>query len=254
VRFFLISLMLSSAAAAAEQPELSAVGRKTVAGASRLIVVTTDSWKAPDARLSLWQRDNGVWKRVLGPFAAVVGARGLSWGRGVSQPPAGATRIKKEGDKTAPAGVFRLGRVIGYATGAPAGMKLPYEQATARMRCVDDSGAAAYNQIVDAPSEGKAPWGSSEKMRRKDHLYERLALIDHNGLVSSDKPVNGGGSCIFLHVWRKAGKPTVGCTALSLEHLDRVLNAIPSLAEVLLVQLPKAEHDAAVAAGWLPGG
>jgi len=248
----LISALLGNSAVAAELPRLDAVGQRALAEVSHLIVVTTDGWDAADAELSLWVRAGGEWQRTLGPFEAVVGARGLSWGRGVSQPPEGATRIKKEGDKTAPAGVFRLGRVIGYAASAPLGLKLPYEQASARMRCVDDSGAAAYNQIAFAPADGKAAWSSSEKMRRKDHLYQRLALVDHNGLVGDAEPVKAGGSCIFLHVWRKPGKPTVGCTALSLEHLDRVLNAVAALDDVLLVQLPKREHAAAVVAGWLP--
>ena len=41
---------------------------------------------------------------------------------------------------------------------------------------------------------------------------------------------------IFLHIWRGAGQPTAGCTAMSQDHLLRVLNWLDPNREPRLVQ------------------
>ena len=46
-------------------------------------------------------------------------------------------------------------------------------------------------------------------MRRKDALYTWVIDVAHN-----PSRVPGEGSCIFLHVWKDADSPTVGCTAM----------------------------------------
>ena len=48
-----------------------------------------------------------------------------------------------------------------------------------------------------------------EKLFRKDHKYDLLIPIKYN----FDKPINGMGSCIFIHL-TKNYKPTKGCIAL----------------------------------------
>lgn len=233
-------------------PDLSPQAQQALESASQLIVAVTPAWTDSEATLALFARSGGGWTMQLGPFDAEVGYKGLSWGRGLSSPPPGATRVKVEGDKTAPAGLFRLGSVMGYGPQPPDGLKLPYRQATADTICVDDPASAHYNTIVEATSGVPQDWTSHEDMLRPDNLYSLLALIDHNGLAEDATPVKGGGSCIFMHLWSGPGSPTIGCTALDGAALSGVLLALESLDHVVLVQLPAPEYGEAQLLWHLP--
>ena len=240
------------AAPAVRLPELPPAASKALKKATHLVVAVTGSWSAPEASLSLYVRSAKGWGRELGPFAASVGKTGLAWGRGLLPPPEPPARVKKEGDGAAPAGVFSLGSVMGYEPRPPKGLKLPYRSAGVRTECVDDPASPLYNRIAERPAKGEPRWKSSEKMRRDDDLYRLLALVDHNGLVGKSRPEPEGGSCIFLRGGLAAGKPTSGDTALNGAELLRLLLALPSLGRTLLVQLPRAEYEAAVTAWGLP--
>jgi D-alanyl-D-alanine dipeptidase len=74
-------------------------------------------------------------------------------------------------------------------------------------------------------------------MLRDDALYRYTIFVRHN-----DARTPGMGSCIFLHVWRDASSPTVGCTAMALEELRAILAWADSSTE--LVQLPRDQYDA----------
>ena len=67
-------------------------------------------------------------------------------------------------------------------------------------------------------------------MRRKDGLYDWVVVVDHN---KARKP--GAGSCIFLHVWRHATSPTVGCTAMPKARLAELMAWIDPARAVLVV-------------------
>jgi D-alanyl-D-alanine dipeptidase len=219
---------------------------------SHLLVVVTPAWASSHASLGLFARQGTGWSLALGPWPAEVGSKGLSWGRGLTSPPAKASRVKIEGDKTAPAGIFRLGTAMGYAAQPPAGLEIPYRQSTAETICVDDPKSSHYNSIVEATGAVAKDWISFENMLRADNLYSLLALVDHNGLLGDPKPVPGAGSCIFLHLWSGPGSPTIGCTALDGGHVRDLLVSLVSLDQVLLVQLPRAEYDDAVTFWGLP--
>ena len=63
----------------------------------------------------------------------------------------------------------------GYAPAAPGGVKLPYHQATAQDRCVDDVASPSYNQIV---RESAAPsWKSAEHMKMPTDHYKYLVVL-----------------------------------------------------------------------------
>lgn len=240
-----------SATPGAMLPALSTQAQQTLAAASQLIAVVTPAWSDPSASIALFVRDGQGWALHKGPWDAQVGSKGLSWGRGLTQPPAEATRVKVEGDKTAPAGLFRLGGVMGYAAQPPDGLNVPYQQATASVICVDDPKSIHYNRIVDTSAVTK-DWDSYENMLRTDNLYSLLALIDHNGLTGTPAPVPSGGSCIFMHLWSGPGHPTIGCTAFDGSSLTELLVALESLDKVVLAQLPSQEYAEAVKAWNLP--
>jgi L,D-peptidoglycan transpeptidase YkuD (ErfK/YbiS/YcfS/YnhG family) len=189
-----------------------------------LITVVTADWTATSGELRRFARDDGErWRAVGEPVPVVVGKAGLAW-----------PSDKREGDGRAPAGRLALGVATGYDD-APAGTKLRYFKADAALRCVDDPTSPRYNTLATAPATGAPPWASDEKMRRDDELYRLTIFVRHNLLRTPRR-----GSCIFLHVWRDAGTPTVGCTAMALPALRDLVTWVDSSTE--LVQLPRAEY------------
>jgi zinc D-Ala-D-Ala dipeptidase len=182
----------------------------------KLITVVTDGWSATTGELRRWERDGKTWRAVGDAVPVVVGKGGMKW-------PAD----KREGDGASPAGRMKLGGATGYEA-APPGTRLPYRLATPELHCVDDPSARLYNQVAND--------AHGEAMRRDDELYRYTIFVRHN-----DARVAGQGSCIFLHVWRDAHSPTVGCTAMALEPMrELVVWSDPS---TQLVQLPRDEYD-----------
>jgi L,D-peptidoglycan transpeptidase YkuD (ErfK/YbiS/YcfS/YnhG family) len=78
----------------------------------------------------------------------------------------------------------------------------------------DDPRDPAYNRPVRRPH----PFGH-EALWRPDRLYDLVAVLDWNrGPV-----VPGGGSAIFLHVWRGPRRCTEGCIAFRRRDLAWIL-------------------------------
>jgi L,D-peptidoglycan transpeptidase YkuD (ErfK/YbiS/YcfS/YnhG family) len=231
------SITLFSSAQAKEPPAFS---RST-----EMIVVTTGDWSSPQGALRRYerQRPGTRWKVVGEPITVMVGKNGLGWGSGVLTPKASSREafdpVKKEGDGKAPAGVFRLGKAFGYAAEEQPGWKMPYVSLTPSIECVDEEKSKFYNTLVDTVAIS-ADWGSheNERMRRSDELYRWGIFVDHN----ANPPVAGAGSCIFMHIWRGPGQPTVGCTAMAQPDLESVLGWLDPDRQPLLVQLPAAEY------------
>jgi L,D-peptidoglycan transpeptidase YkuD (ErfK/YbiS/YcfS/YnhG family) len=192
----------------------------------KLITVVTASWAATTGELQRWERDRGRWRAVGERVAVVVGRGGLK-----------LAPDKREGDGASPAGRFALGGVTGYDTTPPAGTRLPYAMATSALRCVDDARSPDYNRVT------KATIG--EEMRRDDQLYRFTIFVRHNPTQTP-----GMGSCIFLHAWRDADSPTVGCTAMALPRLRELVVWADSSTE--LVQLPREEYTRRQRAWDLP--
>jgi len=216
---------------------------------TQMIVVTTDSWDSPQGTLRRYERERpgNPWQAVGQPITVMVGKTGLGWGTGVLNPPPrdahGSMKndpVKKEGDGKAPAGVFRLSKAFGYSPQEQPGWKMPYVSLTPTIQCVDDEKSKFYNTLVDTTTISP-DWGSheNEKMRRSDDLYRWGILVDHN----ANPRVPGGGSCIFMHIWRGPGQPTVGCTAMEQADLESLLGWLDPKRKPLLVQLPAAQYQ-----------
>jgi D-alanyl-D-alanine dipeptidase len=207
----------------------------------QLIVVTTPSWSDSKAHLYRFERSENGWKKVPGHFDAVVGSNGLAWGKGVHEKNDEGP-VKKEGDRKAPAGIFRLGKAMGYSSTPPASITYPYVPIKEKTHCVDDSASRYYNQIVnenDLSTSSHNLWASSEIMRRKDSLYKWLIVVNHNVKA----PEAGAGSCIFIHVWRTKSKGTAGCTAMEEKDIVELMTWLKHDANPLLVQLPQAAYE-----------
>jgi L,D-peptidoglycan transpeptidase YkuD (ErfK/YbiS/YcfS/YnhG family) len=200
-------------------------------GCTQVLLVLAPDDHSVTAKLWLMQRDaEHDWQKFDGPFDVTLGHQGLAWGTGEHAVPAPAGfRIKHEGDKCSPAGVFRIPFTFDMAPGA-AGLQLPYTPLTPNIIGVDDPKSRYYNQVVDSTKVTR-DWDSNEAMMRHDRLYAWGAFVSNN-------PTNtpGNGSCIFLHIWPGPGQGTAGCTAMSEADLKVVLAWLDPKREPRLVQ------------------
>ncbi len=248
----LLSLLLALASSSSPASPIPDTARQ-------LVLVTTAGWSATDGVLQRYARDEaGAWQPVGGPVPVVVGRSGLGWGLGLHPEAPAGDPVKAEGDGRAPAGAFRLSAAFGYADSAATG--LPFVS-TPGLQCVDDRASASYNLVRSVPAE--ADWTSHETMRRRDGLYRIGAIVAHNGpgvdpalvpgaRLTEDAPAAGGGSCIFLHVWRGPGSTTAGCTAMPDARLAEVLAWLDADADPVLVQLPAGQAERLRALWGLP--
>ncbi|HET9180607.1 MAG TPA: L,D-transpeptidase family protein [Candidatus Angelobacter sp.] len=235
---FVISICLFSIGVYAKEPP-------ALRSSTEMVLVTTAGWNSPEGMLQRYERSRPGehWKAVGEPFAVMVGKTGLGWGTGLAtigdrfrQP---GDPVKKEGDGKAPAGVFRLSKAFGYAPEEQPGWKMPYLALGPSIQCVDDANSKFYNQLVDA-ARISPDWGSheNERMLRSDNLYRWGILVDYN----QNPAVPGNGSCIFMHIWRGPGKPTVGCTAMPQADLEALLGWLDPARQPMLVQLPMEQY------------
>ena len=226
----LAAALLASPAAAQRHP----------AAPLQAVVSLTAGWDSTDAVLQRYERPNtrAPWRAVGEPIRAVVGRTGLAWGRGM-EAPRGAGPEKREGDGRAPAGIFRLGPAFGYAPAdSAAWIRLPYVHSRASVKCVDDPASRRYNRLVDQDTVATADWNSHEEMRLESEVYRLGVFVGHNDAP----PVPGGGSCIFLHIWKGPGIATVGCTAMAAADLETLLRWLDPRARPVLVQAPRAAY------------
>lgn len=206
--------------------------------ARQLLVVTTPAWDSVSGTLRRYERSGAgaPWRAVGGPVSIVVGQSGLAW----ADDALGRRRDphKREGDGRAPAGRFTLGTAFGFAPRAEMDrVRLPYRQLADDTECVDDSASVHYNTLIDRGDAGRVDWTSAERMRTID-LYRLGVVVRYN----ADPVRRGRGSCIFLHIWRAAGSPTAGCTAMPAGDLETVVQWLEPARHPLLVQLPAAEY------------
>src|SRR3954467_8870041 len=131
------------------RPQMSVNIDALVDGSEQLVVVTTSGWTTTTGALRRFERSaaSSEWRLVDSSVPVVVGRTGLAWGvgfdYGIPEDPK-----KHEGDGKAPAGVFPLDTVFGFA---PRGalVKLPYQRLLPTTDCVDDTSSTHYNTVVD---------------------------------------------------------------------------------------------------------
>ncbi len=197
----------------------------------QLILVRAEGHDAVGATLQRYEKQNGQWQTVGDPWPVVVGKKGLAWGASLQDKiPAGALR-KQEGDSRAPIGIYRLGRVFGYAEQAP-DVFMPYLAVTPDWLCVDDVRSRYYNAVLDSAKVPESDWQSAEHMLREDSLYRWGITVEYN----TSPTVPGEGSCIFLHLWKGTGEGTEGCTAMAESDLLILIHWLEQSKNPLLVQ------------------
>ncbi len=216
---------------------------------TQLLLCIAADWDSPAGELQCFTRSaDGNWQPDGQPLPVMLGRSGLAWGRGLH--PLMAGTAKQEGDGRAPAGVFAITALFGYAPAdapLPRAARLPYHPARPGLKCVDDPASGHYNCIVDAAGV-PGDWASCEDMLRDDRRYELGAVVAHN----MDPPLPGAGSCIFLHVWETPETPTSGCTAMALAPMQEIARWLDAARAPVLVQLPESEYARHQQAWGLP--
>ncbi|MDB6139239.1 MAG: hypothetical protein JWO94_2311, partial [Verrucomicrobiaceae bacterium] len=112
----------------------------------QVIVAQAADWNSNTAVLQCYQRANAAapWTPVFAkPVPVLLGRAGLAWGRGVFTPPANGIPLKVEKDWRAPAGVFQLGQLFGYAPTPPGNAPWPYVRVGPYDAWIDDIHSAA---------------------------------------------------------------------------------------------------------------
>ena len=233
-----------AAACLTASPALPPPAPEPLRAALQLVVVTTTGWDSITGALHRFVRDDtrASWRREGAAVPIVVGRTGLAWGAGFDR---NATRaapvagpLKREGDGRSPAGVFPIPTAFGFApTDSMRWVRLPYRMLTPATECVDDTASVHYNAVVERSDVSSVDWRSSERMR--EVAPYRLGLI----VGYNDAPaVKARGSCIFFHIWSGPRAPTVGCTALDAEGLERLVAWLDPRARPVVVQLPAAVY------------
>jgi D-alanyl-D-alanine dipeptidase len=195
----------------------------------QLLVVVSPSWQADHGTLTRWERVGDRWHRIGRPVPVKLGRHGMGWGDGLFPAPAGGPR-KREGDGRSPAGVFGLPFLFGEGV---SGFRYPYRRMNRFSRCVDDPRSRNYNRIVDS-RRVPADYRSYERMKFLSGLYRYGIFVAHN-----PGRTPGAGSCIFMHIKRRDGKPTVGCTAMSSAAILQIMRWLDPRKHPLLVQAPR---------------
>ena len=129
----------------------------------------------------------------------------------------GRTHLKREGDNKSPCGKWKLEKLY-FRTD-----KTPRPAANLRTTALrktdgwcDAKGHKDYNRPIRLPFAA-----SHETLWRNDEAYDLIVTTNHN-----QRPrVQGAGSAIFLHIWRKGAIGTEGCVALRAADLRKVLAA-----------------------------
>ncbi|HFB54105.1 MAG TPA: hypothetical protein ENJ67_05165, partial [Sulfurimonas autotrophica] len=162
----------------------------------QIVLVVADDFNTSHAKLECYEGSKLVYKNV----DVNLGKNGLGWGIGIKEIPHAANEPRKhEGDKKAPAGIFKLTDAFGYAYKTDT--KLPYLYAAKETICIDDSNSPFYNQIIQVQGNEK----SFEHMHRKDDQYKIGIVVAHNPHAKLQR-----GSCIFMHIQKAPNSPTVG--------------------------------------------
>lgn len=207
---------------------------------TQLLVGTAANWDSSHVKLTFYERQpGGPWTAVGSPWTGRLGRNGLVWGLGLHPVPAGA-KVKTEGDRRAPAGVFDLGGAWGYAPSIQRAASLSYVQVTSRDLWYEDPASPFYNQYRRLDYEPRTTEEKKAQMKQGDHAHSLKLFIAHNAYPRI-RP--GAGSSIFFHIWRNGGKATTfGCTTMSEENLKRLIASIVPERRPLYVLLPEAEY------------
>jgi L,D-peptidoglycan transpeptidase YkuD (ErfK/YbiS/YcfS/YnhG family) len=233
--FFLAGLFLGYTSAISAPAESNQLGLD----ARQMIVCLAPKSSSSEGTLQLFARDAvGHWQPEGKPWPVLFGRGGLAWGRGLNPPQPGPQ--KASDDRRNPAGLFKIGYALGYASALPPGAKgWPYHQVTDRDAWIDDPALPNYNHLYTlAPGEAPPPWWEKERLHLGDNAYQWMVRIEAN----YDQPVSNAGTDIFFHVRRGEHYRTAGCTTMGEPDLERLIKWLQPGSNAMLAELTRADY------------
>lgn len=175
-------------------------------GISQVVIVSTPEIKSRTAVITLYEKQNGVWKKAYGDMLGLVGKNGIS-------------SVKKEGDGKTPKGVFSLTTAFGSAP-MPTGTKIPYKRINKNFYWIDDPKSKDYNKMIYYRGNPNTRWNSYERLTHR--LYSHAIVVNYN-----TSPIDKGkGSAIFIHTRDSSTKYTLGCVAMYKGHVKMLLQKL----------------------------
>jgi len=200
----LVSATVAAQAQAQSQAQSQACPAP-LAAARRLVLVTAKTMNDIAAEMRLYERASAAepWRAAGSSEPATVGKAGMGWSHFFRRYARANEPIKVEGDKRAPAGIYRIGRSFGILPPS----RPDYLHVTSDTVCVNEPASPHYNVITSRKLIG--PQVSAENMSRALPMYRRGLVIDY----PTDGKANAG-SCIFIHVWRSPTTGTAGCVSM----------------------------------------
>ena len=189
--------------------------------ARQLVTVASLRPSSQTGAVRLWEQRGDCWTQVAGPWTAWLGIEGSS-------------ERKREGDLKTPSGAFRILPVM-YGLAPNPGVRYRYHRVVCGDWWVEDPRSPFYNRFRHVRCGATPPFRTtSEDMSKSPTAYRHLAVIDYN----THPTVPGRGSGIFLHV--SHGNATLGCVALPLPRLVKVLRWFAPAKRPLIVIGPRA--------------
>jgi L,D-peptidoglycan transpeptidase YkuD (ErfK/YbiS/YcfS/YnhG family) len=172
----------------------------------QIIIVKPIKTSENKALLFMIQKEEGKWRKLMGPVNARVGRKGI-------------TKDKIEGDEKTPSGLFRLGYTFGKRESIE-NKKVEYRMITQYDYWIDDINSEDYNRWVRCYDNPKNHWKSYETMNIPE--YKLGVVVKYN----MDPVIKGRGSAIFIHVWQDSMTPTSGCIAIDEENMYKLINLL----------------------------
>jgi len=129
----------------------------------------------------------------------------------------GLNKKKIEGDKSTPIGIFSFGELY-IRTDKIKIIKTNFKHIniTKTMAWSDNPKSKHYNKLINVQDD------HTEKMYRKDDLYDLLLVINYN--IHPIIPFKGSG--IFIHIAKKNYSPTTGCIGLKIDDFKEILSTL----------------------------
>ncbi len=243
----------ASPAKVSKKPSRQALTAVVPGSSTQLIVGIVDGWNDRDVVLHRFARKPGKeWSEVGRSWDGRLGSQGVAWGRGLHphQPVPVGAKDKEEGDQRAPAGVFRLGTVFGYAPEVPHPDSTTYVQVTDHDLLVEDPRSPLYNTYVRLDHPAASEWEIANRMTLGDPAHELKVFVHHN---TDPSAVSGKGSAILLHISRPSERSyTAGCTAMSKDKMYETVAWLDGDRKPLYVLLPQNEYNRVASAWGLP--
>jgi hypothetical protein len=252
---FVVSLLVVALAFAFPKAAVATNERQVIPSESRqMIIGITSGWDDRLVTLRLFQRKSGKqpWKQVGDAWGGRLGAKGLAWGRGLHphEPLPDGSVDKQEGDKRAPAGVFDLGTVFGYAADVQRNPSTPYLQVNNHDLLVEDPTSPLYNSHVRLDHPVETAWEQENAMTLNDPAHELKIFVRHN---KDPQPIPNKGSAILLHIQRPRDTSfTSGCTAMPRDRLFSLVAWLNFAVRPVYVLLPQAQYDREATRWGLP--